>query len=309
MRVLIVRVLGSAAGGGFPQWNCNCKNCSNVRLGVAGYTARTQSSIVVSANEKDWLLFNASPDILTQLKEAGPRLQPADSVRDSGIRSIVLMDAQIDHTTGLFMLRESSRPLTIYATTQVKEELTSGNPIFNVLDFYCKVNWVEIELANQGMLKIPEVPGIELRFMPLKSEAPPFSPFRGKPRPGDNVGVQIRDCKSGKKVFYSPGLESVENDLLGPMKESNLLLVDGTFWTDTEMIDNGLSKKLAREMGHNPQSGEGGMIENLNKIDGPKKILIHINNSNPILNELSEERQILKANGIDVAFDGMELTV
>ena len=129
---MFIRVLGSAAGGGFPQWNCNCNNCSSVRAGHEGYIARTQSSIAVSSNESDWLLFNASPDILTQLKSAGSRLQPAKGVRDSGIKSIVLMDAQIDHTTGLFMLRESSGPLTIYSTKEVKGELTSGNPIFSV---------------------------------------------------------------------------------------------------------------------------------------------------------------------------------
>ncbi len=306
---MFIRVLGSAAGGGFPQWNCNCKNCSSVRAGKEGYKERTQSSIAVSSNERDWLLFNASPDILTQLKLAGVRLQPASNVRDSGIKSIVLMDAQIDHTTGLFMLRESSGPLVIYSTKEVKEELTSGNPIFNVLDFYCKVDWVEIDVDAGCFVNIPRVKNIDLRFMPLKSEAPPFSPFRGKPRKGDNVGVQIMDTNTKKKIFYAPGLGSIEKHLLEPMTESDLLLVDGTFWTDTEMIDNGLSKKLAREMGHNPQSGPGGMIEELNKIDGPKKILIHINNSNPILNENSIERKILSDNNIDVSFDGLEISL
>ena len=148
---MIVRVLGSAAGGGFPQWNCNCINCLSVRAGKPGYTARTQSSIAVTSNGVDWLLFNASPDILTQLKMAGGRLQPARTVRDSGIKAIVLMDAQIDHTTGLFMLRESSGPLTIHSTKEVKEDLSTGNPIFNVLDFYCSVNWVEIENVKYGV--------------------------------------------------------------------------------------------------------------------------------------------------------------
>ncbi|OUW02737.1 MAG: pyrroloquinoline quinone biosynthesis protein PqqB [Betaproteobacteria bacterium TMED156] len=306
---MFIRVLGSAAGGGFPQWNCNCKNCSSVREGKEGFKARTQSSIAVSSNQEDWLLFNASPDILTQLKSAGLRLQPANNVRDSGIKSIVLMDAQIDHTTGLFMLRESSSPLIIYSTKEVKEELTSGNPIFNVLDFYCKVDWVEIDLNEKGFVNVSKVKDIQLKFMPLKSEAPPFSPFRGKPRSGDNVGVQIIDAYTKKKIFYAPGLGSIEEHLLEPMKESDLLLVDGTFWTDTEMIDNGLSKKLAREMGHNPQSGPGGMIEDLLRISGPRKILIHINNSNPILNENSPERAELVSNEIEVSYDGMEIEV
>ncbi len=238
---------------------------------------------------------------------AGGRLQPARTVRDSGIKAIVLMDAQIDHTTGLFMLRESSGPLTIHSTKEVKEDLSTGNPIFNVLDFYCSVNWVEIDIEKSPENTIPEVEGIRLNFMTLKSEAPPFSPFRGKPRPGDNVGVQIIDENSGKKVFYAPGLCAIEEHLVASMKSSDLLLVDGTFWTDTEMIDNGLSKKLAREMGHNPQSGPGGMIENLSQIKGPRKVLIHINNSNPILNEMSEERKILEKNHIEVSYDGMEV--
>ena len=159
---MIIRVLGSAAGGGFPQWNCNCSNCSNVRTGVKGFTPRTQSSIAVSSDGESWILFNASPDILTQLKQAGKRLQPSRGSRDTGITSIVLMDAQIDHTTGLLMLRESSIPLRIYCTTQVKEDLSTGNPLFNVLEHYCKVDWNEIETNSNDFIEIPQIKDIEI---------------------------------------------------------------------------------------------------------------------------------------------------
>jgi pyrroloquinoline quinone biosynthesis protein B len=188
-------VLGSAAGGGFPQWNCNCSNCSNVRAEKEGFQSRTQSSIAVSSDGESWILFNASPDILTQLKQAGKRLQPGRSSRDTGISSIVLMDAQIDHTTGLLMLRESSNALRIFCTSQVKEDLSTGNPLFNVLDYYCKVEWNEIDTSKNNFLNIPYINDIEVKFMALKSAAPPYSPHRNNPQKGDNVGVVLRDKK------------------------------------------------------------------------------------------------------------------
>ncbi|HYJ19848.1 MAG TPA: MBL fold metallo-hydrolase, partial [Burkholderiales bacterium] len=140
-----IRVLGAAAGGGFPQWNCNCRMCDGVRKGSLRAKARTQSSIVVSADNVNWVLFNASPDFLAQYKSF-PELQPARGIRDTAIRSIILMDAQIDHTTGLLMLREG-KPLEIYCTGMACEDLTTGNPLFNILDHYCGVNWHELPTA------------------------------------------------------------------------------------------------------------------------------------------------------------------
>jgi pyrroloquinoline quinone biosynthesis protein B len=134
-----IRVLGSAAGGGLPQWNCNCPNCDGFRKGTIQIRRRTQSSIAVSSDSVNWVLFNASPDILTQLDESRG-LQPGRAIRDTGIRAVVLIDAQIDHTTGLLMLRESKEPLRLYCTDPVNEDLTTGNPLFNVLSHYCKVD-------------------------------------------------------------------------------------------------------------------------------------------------------------------------
>lgn len=300
-----IRVLGAAAGGGFPQWNCNCRNCDGVRKGRIRATARTQSSIVVSADGTNWILFNASPDFLAQYKSF-PELQPARGIRDTAIRSIVLMDAQIDHTTGLLMLREG-KPLEIYCTAMACEDLTTGNPLFNILDHYCGVNWHELPTAPDSRFQVIGAEELSFTAVPLKSKAPPYSPHRDNPHEGDNIGMRIKDTRSGKVFFYAPGLGEIEPHLKPFLEEADCLMVDGTFWTDDEMIKLGVSKKHARDIGHLPQSGPGGMIEVLKPLKATRKVLIHINNTNPILDEDSAERRELSAAGIEVAYDGMDV--
>jgi pyrroloquinoline quinone biosynthesis protein B len=301
-----VRVLGAAAGGGFPQWNCNCPNCDGLRRGTLRASARTQSSIAVSANDRDWILFNASPDILAQFK-AFPELQPARSVRDTAISAIVLIDSQIDHTTGLLMLREG-KPLDVWCTDMAHEDLTTGNPLFKVLGHYCGVNRHRVPIAGEDF-EVKGGDGLVFTAVALQSKAPPYSPHRHDPHPGDNIGVRIRNLDSGRSLFYAPGLGAIEPHLVPIFEAVDCLLVDGTFWTDDEMIRLGVSKKRAREIGHLPQSGPGGMIESLDRFVRPRKVLIHINNTNPILNEDSPERGELAAHGIEVAYDGMELAL
>ena len=299
-----IRVLGSGAGGGFPQWNCNCRNCHGVRHNKISATFRTQSSIAVSTDDRNWLLFNTSPDILAQL-HAFPAIQPKEGVRDTGIKAIMLIDSQIDHTTGLLMLREG-KPLDIYCTEMVKQDLSTGFPVFKMLEDYCTVNHHPIPCDGSSFT----VPGIEdLRFFThaLKSKAPPYSPHRNDPHEGDNVGVIVEQISTGKKVYYSPGLGEIEPHVMAAMQEVDCLMVDGTFWTDDEMCTQKISPKRAREIGHLPQSGKGGMIEVLNKVENTRKILIHINNTNPILDEDSEQRRILDAAGIEVSYDGLEI--
>ena len=302
-----IRVLGAAAGGGFPQWNCNCINCKGLRNGTIRAKARTQSSIVVSADGINWVLFNASPDLLAQIKSF-PALQPARAIRDTGIRAIVLMDGQIDHTTGLLMLREG-KPLELYCTDMVREDMTTGNPLFNILGHYCGVNWHRVRFGADAQFQIPGADGLTFSAFPLKSKAPPYSPHRDNPHEGDNIGMRISDNRSGRSVFYAPGLREIEPHLKPPLESADAVLVDGTFWTDEEMISMGISKKSARSIGHLPQSGAGGMIEVLTPLKASKKVLIHINNTNPILNEDSAERATLNAAGIEVAYDGMEFEV
>ncbi|MFV0666075.1 pyrroloquinoline quinone biosynthesis protein PqqB [Denitromonas sp.] len=302
-----IRVLGAGAGGGFPQWNCNCPNCAGLRNGTIRATARTQSSIIVSGDEEHWALFNASPDILTQIQRC-PVLQPGRALRDTGIAAIVLIDAQIDHTTGLYMLREHRQPHALWCTRPVRDDLSRGNPLFGVLEHYCGIDWHEIALGQD--FAIDAVAGLRFAALPLTSNAPPYSPRRDRPEPGDNIGVTITDTRSGRRLFYAPGLGQMEDAVWAAMQAADVVLVDGTLWTDDEMIRLGASAKTSRAMGHMPQSGPDGMIEWLDRLPAStRKILIHINNTNPILNEDSAERAELARHGIEVAFDGMEIAL
>jgi pyrroloquinoline quinone biosynthesis protein B len=302
-----IRVLGSSAGGGFPQWNCNCPNCDGFRRGTLKARARTQSSIAISADGGDWLLVNASPDILTQIRD-NPELQPARAIRDSGIAAVLLIDAQIDHVTGLLMLRERQTPLPLLATPEVFSDISSGFPITGILSHYCGVQRQELPIDG-STVNVPGLPGLQVQTVSLSSKPPPYSPFRGNPRPGDNIGLLITNPATQQRAFYAPGLAEVTPALIELMSGCAVVLIDGTFWTDDEMQRLGLSPKAALDMGHLPQSGPGGMIEQLDQLPaGVRKVLIHINNTNPMLVEDSDERAELTAHGIEVAHDGMDIT-
>ncbi len=301
MRIL---VLGAAAGGGFPQWNCNCRNCRGLREGSLNAKARTQSSIAVSADSRSWVLVNASPDILAQLKVL-PQLQPARQLRDTGISAVLLVDSQLDHTLGLAMLREGSR-LEVYCTASVRADLITGNPLFRILENYCGVNWHEIKLERGGF-RIPGIEDIEFTAVPVTSKAPPYSPHRDAPREDDNVALMITDAASGQSAFYAPGLAAVDSRLWQCMSRAACLLIDGTFWTDDEMIRLGAGRKRGRDMGHLALSGESGTLSYLRRLPDVRKVLIHINNTNPILDEDSAERREVERAGVEVAYDGMEI--
>ncbi|MFZ3184596.1 MAG: pyrroloquinoline quinone biosynthesis protein PqqB [Pseudomonas sp.] len=302
---MFIQILGSAAGGGFPQWNCNCRNCSGVRNGSLRAQPRTQSSIAISDDGVHWILCNASPDIRAQI-ESFPALQPARKVRDTGIAAVLLIDSQIDHCTGLLTLREGC-PHQVWCTAMVHQDLSSGFPLFNMLAHWnggLQHNLIELD----GMpFSIPACPNLRLTAIALRSSAPPYSPHRGNPHPGDNIGLFIEDLQTGSALFYAPGLGQVDEQLLGWMRRADCLLVDGTLWRDDEMCVCEVGDKLGSEMGHLPQSGAGGMIEVLDSLPGPRKILIHINNTNPILDVDSAERAILDEHGIEVAWDGLSI--
>jgi pyrroloquinoline quinone biosynthesis protein B len=302
-----IRVLGSAAGGGFPQWNCNCRNCSGLRNATLRASPRTQSSIAVrGADPNAWALVNASPDILAQI-QANPVLQPGRAQRDTAIAGIVLADGQIDHTTGLYMLRESTRPLQVWCTDNAHADLTRGNPIFGVLGFYCGIEHHALRIDGEEF-EVTGVAGVQWRAVAVASKPAPYSPHREQPQAGDNIALVMRDPASARSVVYAPGLGSMEPALWEELQAADCVLVDGTFWSDEEMIGMGLSRKRAREIGHLPQSGPGGMLEWLAQLPAStRKILIHVNNTNPILDEDSAERARLRQLGIEVAHDGMEI--
>ncbi len=311
-----IQILGSAAGGGFPQWNCNCRNCAGYRAGTLNAKSRTQSSIAISANGEDWILFNTSPDIRQQLADFAP-MQPNRAMRDTGIAAIVFMDSQIDHTTGLLMLREGC-PHEVWCTDMVYQDLTTGFPIFKMLEHWnggIKRNRIPVGgSADEGSnsFVIPQVPEFKLTAVALLSSAPPYSPHRNDPHPGDNIGILIEDTRSGKTLFYAPGLGQIEPHLKPIMQDADCLLVDGTIWRDDELITSGVGDKLGVTMGHlaqsrNEETGAGGMIDFLDTLDKPRKVLIHINNTNPILDEDSPERAEVEAHGIEVSWDGMSI--
>jgi pyrroloquinoline quinone biosynthesis protein B len=287
---------------------------------------RTHSSLFVrpDADESEGadsgaagVRFNASPDILEQIR-SHPVLQPARALRDTAIAGIVLMDGQIDHATGLFMLRENARateagfrasPLPLWCADPVYEDLSQGNPVLRVLEHFCGVQRQRIALDGQPFT-VPGVADLSFQALPLASKAAPYSPHRERPVPGDNIGMLVTEARPGRapvRLFYAPGLGAISGPVFEAMQSADLVLVDGTFWTDDEMPRMGLSSKTAREIGHLPQSGPGGMIEWLSRLPaGTRRALIHINNTNPILDEDSEPRAALTRAGIEVCADGMQ---
>ncbi|MBV8146683.1 MAG: pyrroloquinoline quinone biosynthesis protein PqqB [Gammaproteobacteria bacterium] len=302
-----VRVLGSAAGGGFPQWNCNCRNCTGVRRRTLRATPRTQSSIAVCGRDgRSWALINASPDILAQLR-ASPALQGTAVPRDSAIGAIVLVDGQIDHTAGLLLLRESGRPLAIWCTDEVCADLSHGYPVFGVLAHYCGVERRGI-VPDGSRFAIPGVTGVLWRALAVAGKPAPYSPHRDAPVRGDNIALIMEEESSARTIVYAPGVSAMQEDLWQAMQGASAVLVDGTFWSDDEMPALGIAHKRARDLGHLPQSGAGGMLEWLGRLPADsRRILVHVNNTNPILDEDSPQRAELDRRGIEVAWDGLEI--
>ncbi|HEX6708436.1 MAG TPA: pyrroloquinoline quinone biosynthesis protein PqqB [Albitalea sp.] len=303
-----ILVLGSGAGGGFPQWNCNCTQCAGLRSGTTRARARTQSSIAVSADGEHWVLLNASPDLGAQVRNQ-PALHPRGSPRDTPIKAVVLMDAQIDHVTGLLSLREGP-PIELYCTPCVFEDLTSGLPILPTLQHYCGVHWHLLPVAGddrRAEFRIGALPGLRLHALAIAGKAPPYSPHRHDPAVGDNIALVVEDLASGERLFYAPGLAHIGDAEREVMAGASCVLVDGTFWTDDEMIAAGLGPHTAADLGHLPQSGVQGMVAALAPLSAPRKVLIHINNSNPILDEDSAQHRELRRHGVEVAHDGMEI--
>jgi pyrroloquinoline quinone biosynthesis protein B len=254
------------------------------------------------------VLFNASPDILEQIR-GNAALQPARALRDTAIAGVVLMDGQIDHATGLFMLRERGTPLPLWCSDPVFEDLSVGNPVLRVLGHFCGVQRQRIALDGTPF-EVPGVSGLRFRALPLQSKAAPYSPHRDEPVAGDNIGISVSDVASGKTLFYAPGLGAIEPAVFDAMSNADCVMVDGTFWTDDEMVRLGISHKTARSIGHLPQSGAGGMIETMARLPAhTRRLLIHVNNTNPILDEDSAQRAMLTAQRIEVCEDRMEIVL
>jgi pyrroloquinoline quinone biosynthesis protein B len=294
-----VRVVGSAAGGGVPQWNCHCRICDAARTGTRG-RPRTQSSLAIRGERGPWFLVNASPDLRQQLETLTPRR--VDGVRAPPIAGVLLTDAEIDHTAGLLLLRESATPVRVFGDAGVERALTDGYPVVAILDRYCGAEWQTLE------------PGATQPLDGSSLVVEPFAAGGDVPRylAGSNVeleasGFVFRDRATGGVVTYVPGLARLDDDVAARFAASDLVLVDGTFWRDDELARLGISDRSARDMGHVPLSGPGGTLEVLAGLERPRKALVHINNTNPILLEDSPEREEVARAGVEVAYDGLEV--
>jgi pyrroloquinoline quinone biosynthesis protein B len=301
-----ILILGSAAGGGFPQWNCHCSNCKGLRSGTIKARSRTQSSIAVSNDGKNWALINASPDIRQQINQS-PQLWPEHGARGTNIRGAILTDSQIDHTTGLITLREGL-PIDVYCTDVVFDDLSSAFPLFGMLKhWHGGLTFKPIGHQQSDVFNVNGVDGIEFIPVAIESNAPPYSKYRDKVVAGNNIGLKIIDKTSGKYLFYLPGIVESTPEVEKILTHASCVLIDGTLWLDDEMIAQGLGSKLGSQMGHMPVNGDFGTVALLNKFNIDRKILIHINNTNPILNEESEQHQFVLDSGIEIAVDGMEI--
>jgi pyrroloquinoline quinone biosynthesis protein B len=299
-----VRVLGSAAGGGFPQWNCACPSCRAVRNGSRPARARTQSSIAVSPDSRRWFLVNASPDIRAQI-ESFPALHPAggpDGDRAVPLQAVLLTDAELDHTLGLLLLREA-RNLVVHATAATRETLYEGTALLRTLEAYCRVEWQ------------PVVPGVDVPLADGLSYRAFDVPTTKKARFGSGdgqgrvVGYRLTDEHSGGTLVYLPGVQELTPAVRDELEGCSCLLVDGTCWTDDELIRLGVAGRTAREMGHLPISGPGGSLEQLRLLPIQRTVYVHVNNTNPILLEDAPERRVVEQHGMEVAVDGLDLQV
>ena len=297
---MVVRILGSAAGGGYPQWNCNCRVCAAARNGGGRATPRTQSSIAVRADNGPWFLVNASPDLRQQVAEL-PANRTAD-LRVTPFAGIVLTDAEIDHTAGLLLMRESHVPLEIYSSEAVRVALTEHYPVLTMLERYCGVRWHRLDPGDSILLG----DSLEVEAFPTGGDPPLY--MVGDPHGITSMGLTIRDRETGGTVTYAPALETLDDAIAARFGASDYVCVDGTFWTDDELVSLGLAERNAHAMGHMPLSGPDGSLAVLESLSA-RTILVHINNTNPILLDDSAEHAAVQASGVEIARDGMEITL
>ncbi|MCC3359236.1 pyrroloquinoline quinone biosynthesis protein PqqB [Bacillus sp. REN16] len=299
-----IRVLGVAAGGGFPQWNCACPNCRDVRGGDTALKPMLQSSLAISPNEKDWYLVNAGPDVSRQI-ETFSALHAGPGIRETPLAGVILTDAELDHSIGLLSLREGSH-LTIYGTETVRKCLDTSFPVIPMLKNYCSWEWQT--LAPDVKERIGD--SILIETVPVSRKPPLYAKSDNEESEGVwEVGLLFQNERSGKCVAYFPTLDTVTSEIESALHKADILLVDGTFWSEDELVSLGATKRNARDMGHLPISGPSGIIEKLASFSAERKILIHINNSNPILKKGSKESELLKHHGIEIAYEGMEVEV
>jgi pyrroloquinoline quinone biosynthesis protein B len=297
---MLVRVLGSAAGGGFPQWNCGCPNCRGVRAGSVRAAARTQECVAVSADGAGWLLLNCSPEIRAQI-ESFPGLHPRGP-RDSPIAALLLTNGDLDHCLGLLSLRES-HPLVVYATEPVRRGFVEDNVLYGTLErFPGQVTWRTLKAGHEE-----GICGLAVEPLAVPGKPPVHLERRAPADPEQNIGVRIREPATGRVLTYLSAAAAVTGDVRRAIDGADLVFFDGTFWSSDELPALGLGSKRAEDMAHLPVGGPTGSLAVLAGVRAGRRVYIHVNNTNPMLREDSAERAAVTAAGWEVAWDGMEV--
>jgi pyrroloquinoline quinone biosynthesis protein B len=300
-------VLGSGAGGGLPQWNCNCANCAAARRADPRIQARTQTSLAVSGNGLGWLVVNASPDLGVQIART-PELwpQPGNGNRSTPIRSLVLTGAEVDHIAGLLTLRERQK-LSLWASPTVLK-IIEANTIFRVL---APALVERNKLLPDTPVPMPEIGPIEIEAFLVPGKAPLHRESEPGPSPADihAIGIELRDSRNGTRCIVVPGCAFVNATLLARLDGADLLLFDGTLYRDDELVVQQLGDKTGARMGHISMSGEAGSIAALSRAHVGRRIFIHMNNSNPALRTGSDERRAVESAGWELAYDGMRIVL
>jgi len=307
---MYIEILGSAAGGGFPQWNCNCVNCRSLRAGTFAGKPRTQTQFAISDDGEHWLLLNASPDLRLQI-ETTPALHPRRVQRTSPICTVLLTGADLDQTAGLLSLREL-QPFRIYCTSSLRRVLREQNNVFGMLNRIPRqVDWKTIKPAQSFAVadNSGENLGLCCEVFSLRNRYPVYvsEEQRAGLVPEEASLGLIVQSSSGKRVTCLPAVSTIDEALRGRMESSDVLFFDGTFWSDDELIRVLGSGATARDMGHVPVSGPDGSLESLAGVKRPRKIYIHVNNTNPMLNEAGPEYAEVRAQGWEIAEDGWRL--
>ncbi|MDF0673414.1 MAG: pyrroloquinoline quinone biosynthesis protein PqqB [Nitrospira sp.] len=305
---MILRVLGSAAGGGFPQWNCACVNCRGLRNGLVVASSRTEESISLSADGDNWFLINASPNIRAQIESFGP-LHPRQS-RSTPIQAIFLTNGDLDHCLGLLSLRENHR-LVLYATDSVRRGFTEGNVLYRTLQRFAEqVTWRTLKLdVEEQVLHADGGPsGLTVTAVAVPGKLPIHLEGLVSSCEADvNVGLRFRQSSDGGVLAYFPAVGRITPSVLNALEGAGCVMFDGTFWSSDELSAPGFLEKSAEDLAHCPVGGPGGSLSMLSKIVASRRVFIHINNTNPMLREDSHERKLVETTGWEVAWDGMEI--
>ena len=302
---MIVQILGSGAGGGIPQWNCRCRNCAAARQSDGDVIPRTQSSAAISVDGDHWFLLNVSADVRAQLTACQHLWPPENQLRGTAIAGCLLTDAEIDHTSGLLQLREGCR-FPIYSTDLVRQWLHHDLPLARVLQHFTPRDWLTLSLTDATELMLPNgsPSGLEVSLLDVGEDVPRYVGDHTSSQRGSVVALALRDRAQGTSAVYAPGVAALTSDLLAAGAAADILLIDGTFWSDDEPQRAGIRATTAREMGHVPVDGPAGTLDWLSEQPATHRAYVHINNTNPMLVEDGPERRQVNDRGIRVTQDG-----